>query len=392
LTISSSGNNLKDFIVAQIRRSGPVPFSAFMEWCLYHPDYGYYNAAGRKVGKEGDYYTAPSVHPFFGGMVARQLMQMSELMGAERFTVAEMGAGRGFLCLDILDWARTKAPGFYRCLDYRLYDTSRRLVGEQKERLNRYERQGKVSWGNENELETSERMIDGCILSNELVDAFPVHRVVFREGKLREIYVGERDGSFVETRGNLSSPAIAGYFREDRIDLAEGQEAEVNLRAVDWIKTMGSALRRGFLLTIDYGWLAEELYAPWRSSGTIMSYYRHRASENPYERIGEQDITAHVNFSALIRSGKEAGLSFTGLAPQYRFLIALGLLGEIQQAAEGIPDIEGLRMRLSLKHLIEPTRGMGEMFKVLVQHKGVAPPQLDGMRDFHAMPPPEIMR
>ena len=117
-----SGDGLRNFILARIRQSGPVPFSRFMEWCLYHPDYGYYQSEGATVGKGGDYYTAPSVHPLFGRMVARQLLQMSELVGTERFTVVEMGAGRGFLCLDILDWARGNAPAFYRRLDYRLVD------------------------------------------------------------------------------------------------------------------------------------------------------------------------------------------------------------------------------------------------------------------------------
>ncbi len=328
------GGGLRNFILAQIREGGPVPFARFMEWCLYHPDYGYYHSEGTKTGKRGDYYTAPCVHPFFGRMVAKQIIQMSERMGAKRFTVVEMGAGRGFLCRDILDWASRSAPAFYRRLDYRLFDASRRRVEEQKETLAFYEREGKVSWGEAGELERGEQAIEGCFLSNELVDAFPVHRVVFQGGKLREIYVGEHDGGFVEAPGDLSSPEIAEYFTVDDVVLTEGQEAEVNLQALQWIRAMGRSLRRGFVMTIDYGCLADELYAPWRRSGTIMCYYRHRSSENPYERVGEQDMTAHVNFSALIRGGEEAGLSFTGLVPQYRFLISLGLLGEMAEAAK----------------------------------------------------------
>ncbi len=359
-----------------------------MEWCLYHPDDGYYHSEGTKNGKGGDYYTAPCVHPFFGRIVARQLMQMSELLGTERFTVVEMGAGRGFLCRDILDWASRSAPAFYRRLDYRLFDASRRRVEEQRETLAPYEREGKVTWEEAGELEKGEQMIEGCFLSNELVDAFPVHRVVFQDGKLREIYVGEQDGGFVEVLGDLSSPEIGEYFTDDAVVLKEGQEAEVNFHARQWIRAVGRRLRRGFVLTIDYGCLAGELYAPWRRSGTMMCYYQHRSSENPYERVGEQDMTAHVNFSALIREGEEAGLSFTGLVPQYRFLIGLGLLGEMEEAAKGMSEIEGLKMRLSLKHLIEPSVGMGEIFKVLIQHKGVEKPQLDGMRDFCSIPAP----
>ena len=375
-----SGGGLRNFILARIRQGGPVPFSRFMEWCLYHPDYGYYQSEGITVGKGGDYYTAPSVHPLFGRTVARQLLQMSELLGTERFTVVETGAGRGFLCLDILDWARGNAPSFYRRLDYRLVDVSRPFVTEQKERLALHVREGKVSWQEEGIGEASGREIDGCFLANELVDAFPVHRVVVQGGRLREIYVGECDGGFVDVPGELSTPEIGEYFRNDGVELGEGREAEVNLRAREWIANVGRGLRRGFVLTIDYGCHAKELYVPWRSSGTIMCYHRHRASGDPYERVGEQDITAHVNFSQLIRGGEEAGLAFTGLVPQYRFLIALGLLGEMEEAAKGMSELDGLQMRLSLKRLIEPGMGMGEIFKVLIQHKGVDEPRLDGLR------------
>jgi SAM-dependent MidA family methyltransferase len=383
-----SGSGLRNFVLARIRHSGPVPFAQFMEWCLYHPDYGYYQAEGTAAGKEGDYYTAPSVHPLFGRMVARQLLQMSELVGTERFTVVETGAGRGFLCMDILDWARGNAPEFYRRLDYRLVDVSRRFVGEQKELLALHAAEGKVSWEEEGTGEASGRMIDGCFLSNELVDAFPVHRVVVQGGRLREIYVGERESHFVDVPGDFSTPEIGEYLRNDGIKLREGQEAEVNLRALEWMGNVGRRLRKGFALTIDYGCLAEELYAPWRSSGTIMCYHRHRASGDPYERVGEQDITAHVNFSQLIRGGEAAGLAFTGLVPQYRFLIGLGLLGEMEEAAKGMSELEGLKMRLSLKRLIEPGVGMGEIFKVLIQHKGVDEPRLDGLRTLSSIPAP----
>ncbi len=383
-----SGHGLRNFILANIRESGPVTFARFMEWCLYHPEYGYYHAEGTKTGKGGDYYTAPCVHPFFGRMVGRQLMQMSELLGTERFRVVEIGAGRGFLCRDILDWAGRSAPAFYRRLDYRLIDASRRRVEEQKETLAFYEREGKVSWGEAGELEEGGPMIEGCFLSNELVDAFPVHRVVFQDGSLREIYVGEQDGGFVEAPGELSSPEIGAYFAADAITLREGQRAEVNLQALKWIRDLGRRLGQGFVLTIDYGCLADELYAPWRRSGTIRGYSRHEAAEDLYERVGEQDLTAHVNFSALIRGGEEAGLSFAGLVPQYRFLIGLGLLGEMAEAAKGMSEVDALKMRLSLKHLLEPTVGMGEVFKVLIQHKGIGKPQLDGLRAFNSIPAP----
>jgi SAM-dependent MidA family methyltransferase len=381
-----SDGGLRNFIRDRIERCGPVPFSRFMEWCLYHPEYGYYQAEGTTVGRGGDFYTAPSVHPLFGRTVAKQLRQMSGLVGGDRFTVVEMGAGRGFLCLDILDWARGNAPAFYRCLDYRLIDRSRRFVREQKERLAFHARAGKVSW--EEDGGSNGGMVDGCVLSNELVDAFPVHRVVVRDGRLREIYVGAHDGNFVDEPGDLSMPEIGDYFRDAGIELREGQEAEVNLRAREWIADVGRRLRTGFVLTIDYGCRAEELYGPERSSGTLRCYYRHRTSGHFYERVGEQDMTAHVDFSQLIRGGERAGLAFTGLVPQYRFLIGLGFLREMEEAANGLSELDGLKLRLSLKHLIEPGMGMGEMFKVLIQHKGVDAPRLDGLRALGSIPAP----
>jgi SAM-dependent MidA family methyltransferase len=165
------------------------------------------------------------------------------------------------------------------------------------------------------------------------------------------------------------------------ITLQEGQKAEVNLLALEWMESVARCLQRGFALTIDYGYLAEELYAPDRREGTLLCYFQHEASENPYERLGEQDITSHVNFTSLIRKGEEVGLRFTGLVPQYRFLIGLGILEQMERLGKAISELEGLKMRLSLKHLIEPEMGMGEVFKVLVQHKGVDQPQLDGLRD-----------
>jgi SAM-dependent MidA family methyltransferase len=147
-------------------------------------------------------------------------------------------------------------------------------------------------------------------------------------------------------------------------------------------------LERGFVLTIDYGYLAEELYAPHRREGTLLCYYQHQASENPYERLGEQDITSHVNFTGLIRKGEEVGLRFAGLVPQYRFLIGLGILEQMETLGKELTELEGLKWRLSLKHLIEPELGMGEVFKVLVQHKGMDQPQLDGLRDLGSIPWP----
>lgn len=376
---------LREFILSRIEAEGPIPFSQFMEWCLYHPDLGYYQTERRKIGKEGDYYTSSCVHPLFGYLIAKQLRQMSELLGSEVFDVVEMGGGRGLLCRDILRWAKEKAPSFYQTLRYNLIETGPFSLSEQKEALAEEEKAGKVFWIDAEELGEKEGRFEGCFLSNEIVDAFPVHRVMLGRGRLRELYVTQRNGRFEEAWDEPSDPRLLSYFESMGVSLHEGQKAEINLRALDWMKKVGRWLRRGFVLTIDYGSLARELYAPSRHEGTLLCYYKHRISENPYERAGEQDLTSHVNFTGLVLKGKEGGLNFTGLVPQYRFLIGLGLIEEMEAMAAELGEIDKLKLRLSLKHLIDPEVGMGEAFKVLIQHKGVEDPSLDGLKEFRSM-------
>ena len=382
--------SLRKFILSQIEKRGPLPFSQFMAWCLYHPEYGYYQSKGTRIGKEGDYYTSPSVSPLFGHLIAKQLFQMAEILGGENFDVVEMGGGRGFLCEDIIDWAKKNSPVFYQHLRYHLIETSAPFLREQRERLSEKEREGRVFWIDPKTFGEGKVQIQGCFLSNELVDAFPVHRVILDQGNLKEIYVTQRNGQFEERWGELSDPRIASYFRSMDITLQEGQKAEVNLLALEWMERVARCLERGFVLTIDYGCLSEELYAPNRREGTLLCYFQHQTSENSYERLGEQDMTSHVNFTSLIRKGEEVGLRFTGLVPQYRFLIGLGILEQMETLGRELSELDGLKLRLSLKNLIEPEMGMGEVFKVLVQHKGMDQPRLDGLRDLGSIPWPVL--
>jgi SAM-dependent MidA family methyltransferase len=384
----SQEEGLRRFILSQIEERGPIPFAQFMEWCLYHPGYGYYSSERTKIGRDGDYYTSPCVHPLFGHLIAKQLFQMATILGGETFDVIEMGGGRGFLCGDILDWSKKNTPLFYDRLKYHLLETAPLFLKEQRERFSEQEKQGKVFWVNPEAFKRGEVQIQGCFVSNELVDAFPVHRVVLDHGNLKEIYVTQQKGRFKERWGDLTDPRMVDYFRSMEITLEEGQKAEVNLEALDWMENVGRCLKKGFVLTIDYGYFAQELYAPHRREGTLLCYHQHRTSEDPYERLGEQDITSHVNFTSLIRKGEEAGLRFTGFVPQYRFLIGLGFLEEMESLAGELSEMDGLRLRLSLKHLIEPETGMGEVFKVLIQHKGIDHPLLDGLRDLRSVPWP----
>ncbi len=379
------GEGLRKFILSEIKK-GPVPFSQFMEWCLYHPDYGYYRSEKMRVGRDGDFYTGPCVHPVFGALVAKQLHQMAEQLESKIFDVVEQGAGRGFLCGDVLQWAKTNVPPFYQRLRYYLLETASFMIREQKERLSEYEKEGKVVWIDPLAFEEGTPMVEGCFLSNELVDAFPVHQVVSDHGKIKEIYVAEDHGQLIEELGKPSDPKLASYFESMDIALQEGQRAEVNLKALDWMEKVSHCVKKGYVLTIDYGDLAKDLYGPHRMGGTLLCYTRHQTSDNPYERLGEQDITAHVNFTSLIKKGEEVGLRLTGLVPQYQFLIALGLLDEIESLERGMSEIDALQLRLSVKHLIEPEVGMGEVFKVLIQHKGMGEPELDGVRELRSIP------
>ncbi len=372
---------LRAFALSQIEERGPIPFSQFMEWCLYHPEFGYYRSERTGIGRAGDYYTSPCVHPIFGHLIAKQLSEMAEVLGSETFDVVEMGGGRGFLCMDVLDWAKRHSQTFYKRLRYHLIETAPNFLREQKEKLSEQEGEGKVFWLNPEEFGDEKLRIQGCFLSNELVDSFPVHRVVLDQGDLKEIYVSQENGQLKEELGEPSDPKISDYLRSMNVTLEEGQKAEVNLEALDWMEKVGRSLKKGFALTIDYGHLAEELYAPFRRDGTLLCYYRHQTSENPFERLGEQDMSSHVNFTSLIKKGEEIDLHFTGLVSQYRFLIGLGILQEMESLQRELSEIDGLRLRLSLKHLIEPEAGMGEVFKVLIQHKGIEKPQLDGLRE-----------
>lgn len=382
----SRGERLRGFILSQIEKRGSIPFSQFMEWCLYHPDYGYYRSERMNIGRDGDFYTSPCVHPLFGGLIAKQLSQMSEQWGGPFFDVVEQGGGRGFLCEDVLQWAKKNSSVFYQHLRYHLIETSPFLLKEQRERLVEHEKEGKVFWMDPEAFEEGRALVEGCFLSNELVDAFPVHQVIFDRGNLKEIYVTQDHGQLKEQWGKLSDPRIVSYFQSMGITLQEGQRAEVNLKALDWMEKVARCLKKGFVLTIDYGYLAKELYGSHRREGTLLCYTQHQTSENPYERLGEQDITSHVNFTGLIQKGEEVGLRFTGLVPQYQFLIALGLLQEMESLGREMPEMDALQLRLSLKHLIEPEMGMGEVFKVLIQHKGMDQPQLDGLRDLNSIP------
>jgi len=357
--------------------SGRLTFAEVMELALYHPDGGYYTAHVN-LGPAGDFVTAPEEHPAFGALLARQLDGCWTALGRPAvFQVVEMGGGRGTLAADLLGYARATLPDLFTATRYLLIDRSPRLLAEQHERLRPFA--GQVAWAPD-----LPPHLEGVILSNELVDAFPVHRVVGRADGLCELYVAPRGPAATATafhweEGPLSTPALADYFTRVEVTLAEGQAAEVNLAAIDWLRAVARSLQRGFVITIDFGHVARQLFRPERRVGTLLAYHDQRVSDDLLACLGRQDLIAHVDFSSLVRVGRKEGLAALGLVTQQQFLLDLGLEGWLAALeARALPPAERAANRRALLALLstEPN-GLGDA-KVLVQARNVAA-VLDGL-------------
>ncbi|MCH7737781.1 MAG: SAM-dependent methyltransferase [Chloroflexi bacterium] len=350
--------------------SGKITFAEFMEVALYWPHGGYYMDR-EPIGADGDYYTSPAVHPSFGALLAVQLFQMWRGMDRPTpFTVLELGAGNGLLCRDINAYATGLPEGFaaalrYICLDRRATG----LVESGTPGTNRV---------------LADRLpfkgLTGCVLSNEYLDAFPVHQVVMTADGLKEVYVALEGGELVELTGEPSGPGLAGRLDDLGIELAQGQTAEINLRLDRWSLEVAKVLERGFVLTIDYGRTAQDLYDPdARRRGTLVTYRQHVQTDAPLTLIGRQDITAQVDFTSVASAGERAGLDFLGLVTQRDFLSNLGL-DQLQQKLQKHQDLSPRQMQANRAGITDLTRpgGLGE-FKVLVQGKNSGRPELWGL-------------
>lgn len=365
---------LKERIIHRIEAEGGISFREFMAMALYEPGLGYYCARRQKMGREGDYLTSPEAGPLFGAMLGRQMRAMWEALGRpDAFEAIEAGAGTGALCLDVLRWARRTAPDFATALTYTIVEASPTLRERQEETLETAGLASCVRW-----VDAVPMGAQGCIFSNELLDSMPVHRIAVCGGQLREVFVTWDGASFQEELREPSTPEIEDYFRRLGLRPAEGCLAEVNLEAEAWTRRAAAALGRGFLLTIDYGYEAQDLYAPWRASGTLMCFYRHNPSTDPYVRLGRQDITAHVDFTTIRRAAEEAGLRTLGFLTQSEYLLNLGIQQALAPPGEGDASLEDhfARRRQALE-LIDPA-GLGRL-KVLVQYKGPGKPRLLGV-------------
>ena len=352
-------------ISRRIQERGRLTFAEYMELALYWPEGGYYYDPGN-IGPGGDFYTAPGAHPAFAALLCVQLFQMWRLLGGpSAFWIVEMGAGTGLLCHDLVRYSSHMPSKFHESLRYLCLDRLAAPGLESRLQLGSRRHVGRL-----NAESIPLRGIIGCILSNELVDSFPVHRVTVEQGELREIYVTLEEGKLAEVIDSPSSPCLAERLTSLDIRLAEGSTAEINLAIGPWLEGVSSSLERGFLLTIDYGHPATELYSHQRRRGTLTCFYRHTQTDNPYVRVGSQDISAHVDFTTLVSEGRRHGLEPLGFGTQTEFLKNLGiqrLLRRLQSTGLKQREIDANRM--GILEIMRPG-GMGD-FKVSCQGKGV---------------------
>ncbi|GBF12614.1 SAM-dependent methyltransferase [Tepidibacillus infernus] len=352
-----------------------ITFYDFMKMALYAPELGYYTKDRKKIGKSADFYTSSSVGPIFGQTIANSFVELLQYASEkETFFILEMGGGDGRFARDVLNAMFEKYPKIYQSLTYFMLEASPYHQDLQREHLERH--LNHVKWIDQ--LQDLPQPFIGIIFSNELVDSFPVHKVKKVNGKFKEIFVtwNEERESYEEITAELSHPSLEDYFIQQKVTLKEGQVAEINLDAMDWMKHVAQRLIRGYVITIDYGYPADELYASHRHDGTLMCYYQHTANDNPYQLIGEQDITTHVNFTALMEEGKRWGLEPVWFSTQSHFLMNSGILEMLQEIGldqmknKDLFQDEAIKLNRAIRQLIMPGE-MGETFKVLVQQKNM---------------------
>jgi SAM-dependent MidA family methyltransferase len=405
-------STLHQLISERIQREGPITFAEYMRMALYEPGYGYYTTGGAKMGWEGDYYTSTDVSSLFANCMGRQLFAMWEkLKRPAPFIVLEQGAGRGHLAEGVRTWAQKESPAFHSALDYRTEDIRMGqdvLAGQPAGGAGRSAgvpgrpRGSPLQYTDETATEVTNvhgrgdprgrpgmgrlsggRLTPSVIISNELIDAFPVHIVEKRGERLYEVFVDVRqDGRFCEVLDEPGTAEVASYLDSYKIPwhtFDDGWRAEINLDALRWMQRAAERVRRGYILTIDYGDKAKGLYTAWRRRGTLLCYFQHQANELPLVRPGEQDITAHVNFSALINEGRRLGMHLHTYTTQRLWLQSMGIEEELEQRrVKEFAEAETARatdrgqvallkwrdLRLRVGLLTDP-QGMGD-FKVLI--------------------------
>jgi SAM-dependent MidA family methyltransferase len=364
-SMTSSQTTLEKKLIDRITHEGRITFCEFMQIALYDAELGYYNSERLQIGAAGDYYTSSNVHAAFGAILAKAFVELwQQLEDRNHFALVEMGAGTGQLALDILTALRDEHAQIFGQTSYTIVEQSPVMQARQREKLQAFA--GKIDWCELQALVP----LTGIVFSNELIDAFPVHRLRFSQNGIQEQFVEvEKDNpaKLVLIWDDLSDEKLAEYIKRIGVRLFEGQILEINLAALDWLKTMSQVIERGFLVTIDYGDLAAHLYAPDRRNGTLRCFQKHTLTDALLERIGEQDITASINFSALIDYGEEFGFEKLSYERQTHFLFQHGLIERIA-AMENNGTMDNLQDRLAIKNLMVPG-GVSDNFRVLIQQK-----------------------
>lgn len=345
-----------------IRREGPITFRDWMQAALYDPVAGYYRRSDlERWGRAGDYRTSPERSELFAATFARYFAKLyDELERPVDWTIVECGAGDGRFAAGVLRSLAEPVPGATR---YVVCDSSPDALGRARERLREFE--GRVEFLSEARLP---RVEHGVVFSNELLDAFPVHRLLMTGDGLREMYVGVSDNNFAWTTGQLSTSSLEDFFRETGIQLVVGQIIEVNLDAEDWLADVAAKLRNGFVVTVDYGAETQELYdATTRPQGTLRGFSRHGLVDDVLAHPGESDITASVNWTQVKGVGQKLGLEVVEFGSQDKFLLGAGLLEVMEQRlAELDSEAAKLSLTTGAREMILPS-GMAASFQVLVQ-------------------------
>ena len=365
---------LLEIIKEEIRESGPISFRRFVELSLFHPQYGYYSSGKARIGKKGDFYTSPSVHRSFGETISRFIARASLLLEGEKFAIVEFGASGGQLASDILGALRENHPDLYLKTDYIMSEISPAAIQAAKEKLKGHVK--RVRWTN-SPIKVIEGGFCGVVIANEFLDSLPFHRLKSDGGEIREVFLSLSDGKIEEVLRDPEAEEVYEFSKRYLDEYAQGEEAEACLLAGEWLAEVGAALQKGFILSIDYGSLAPELYSPERRNGTSRCFYRHELSSDFYARVGEQDITADVNFSELMRVGDLLGLATVKYTTQGQFLVDWGIL-EIFKTYDKPED---QRDRLAAKTLFMP-EFMGRKFKTLLQTKGFSEEELSELYEY----------
>jgi SAM-dependent MidA family methyltransferase len=318
-----------------------VTFARFMEHCLYDPQEGYYRRGRKIFGPEGDYYTVAHTHPAFAQLLAEAFSSHIEgLKPAGPVHLVEVGAGEGILGRQVLGSLKQKHPELRQRVRYLPLEAGQGTLPAE---------------------------IVGIVFCNEFFDALPAHRVRVRNRKLKEVYVQVESGRVREVEGELSDSRILKYMKAGFPKWREGWEYEANIAMIEWLEELDRSVVRGSLFTFDYGYTWREYDSVRRPEGTLLTYRRHQAMVDPYQHIGEQDITTHVNFEVMLKVASRLGWNSEPLKTQRQFLMDLGLARLLlEEEGQGILNPARIEERLSLKKLIEPA-GISDTMKCLVQ-------------------------